>query len=130
LGGVLAYLALLARRRQRPIPLLPARVNSGLHFIRAISDLYFRNKNHYFLCQQKMKLFLSHIKNRFGIQQSRLSEDLIVTLSRRSGTDPELVKAIFQEWNYIQDFSMEQTTARQLEQFHSLTEQFYFQSKK
>jgi hypothetical protein len=130
LGGVLAYLALLARRRQRPIPLLPNRVNSSLHFIRAISDLYLRNKNHYYLCQQKMKVFLSYIKNRFGIQHSGLSEELISTLARRSGTDPELVKSIFQEWNYIQDFSMEQTSARQLQQFHSLTEQFYDQSKK
>lgn len=123
------YLLLLARRRQRIIPLLPSRTNSILHFIQAISDLYLRQESHYFMCQQKMKLFLNHIRTRYGIGNQPMSVEQINLLARRSGTDPELVTSIFQEWNYIQDYSMQDTTARQLVHFHRITEQFYHQSK-
>ena len=129
LAGVIAFLVLLARRRQRVIPLLPSRTNSTLHFIRAISELYLRKQNHYFMSQQKMKLFLNHIKARYGIQNQGLSKESILILSRRSGVDEELITSIFQTWNYIQDYSMQNTTASQLAHFHSITEQFYQQSK-
>lgn len=129
LAGVIAFLFLLARRRQRIIPLLPSRTNSTLHFIRAISELYLRKQNHYFMSQQKMKLFLNHIKTRHGIQNQGLSKESIQVLSRRSGVDEELITSIFQTWNYIQDYSMQNTTASQLAHFHSITEQFYQQSK-
>lgn len=129
LAGVIAFLVLLARRRQRIIPLLPSRTNSTLHFIRAISELYLRKQNHYFMSQQKMKLFLNHIKTRYGIQNQGLSKESIQVLSRRSGVDEELITSIFQTWNYIQDYSMQNTTASQLAHFHSVTEQFYQQSK-
>jgi len=129
LAGVIAFLALLARRRQRIIPLLPSRTNSTLHFIKAISELYLRKQNHYFMSQQKMKLFLNHIKTRYGIQNQGLSKESIQVLSRRSGVDEELINSIFQTWNYIQDYSMQNTTASQLAHFHSITEQFYQQSK-
>jgi len=129
LAGVLTYLALLARRRQREIPLMPSRTNSTLHFIHAISELYVRQQSHYFMCQQKMKQFLNHIKTRYGISHQGLSADSVQILARRSGTNPELVKSIFQDWNYIQDYSMQNTTAEQLARFHFMTEQFYHQSK-
>ena len=129
LAGVIAFLVLLARRRQRFIPLLPSRTNSTLHFIRAISELYLRKQNHYFMSQQKMKLFLNHIKTRYGIQNQGLSKESIQVLSRRSGVNEELITSIFQSWNYIQDYSVQNTTASQLAHFHSITEQFYQQSK-
>ena len=129
LAGIIAFLVLLARRRQRVIPLLPSRTNSTLHFIKAISELYLRKQNHYFMSQQKMKLFLNHIKTRYGIQNQGLSKESIQVLSRRSGVDEELITSIFQTWNYIQDYSMQNTTASQLAHFHSITEQFYQQSK-
>jgi hypothetical protein len=129
LAGVIAFLVLLARRRQRIIPLLPSRTNSTLHFIKAISELYLRKQNHYFMSQQKMKLFLNHIKTRYGIQNQGLSKESILVLSRRSGVDEELITSIFQTWNYIQDYSMQNTTASQLAHFHSITEKFYQQSK-
>jgi hypothetical protein len=129
LFGVLAYLVLLARRRQRMIPLLPVKINASLHFIRAIADLYLRQESHYFMCQQKMKLFLNHIKTRYGIHSQGISEETVQALARRSGADPELVKSIFQDWNYIQEYSMANTTAQQLANFHAFTEQFYHQSK-
>lgn len=129
LAGVIAFLILLARRRQRIIPLLPSRTNSTLHFIKAISELYLRKQNHYFMSQQKMKLFLNHIKTRYGIQNQGLSRESIQVLARRSGVDEELITSIFQTWNYIQDYSMQNTTASQLAHFHSITEQFYQQSK-
>ena len=129
LAGVIAFLILLARRRQRIIPLLPSRTNSTLHFIKAISELYLRKQNHFFMSQQKMKLFLNHIKTRYGIQNQGLSKESIQILSRRSGVDEELITSIFQTWNYIQDYSMHNTSASQLAHFHSITEQFYQQSK-
>jgi hypothetical protein len=129
LAGVIAFLVLLARRRQRIIPLMPSRTNSTLHFIRAISELYLRKQNHYFMSEQKMKLFINHIKTRYGIQNQGLSKESIQVLSRRSGVDEELITSIFQTWNYIQDYSMQNTTASQLAHFHSITEQFYQQSK-
>lgn len=128
LAGTLAWFLFLAKRRQRVVPLLPAKTNSSLHFIRAISELYFRRQNHYFICQQKMKLFLNHVRSRYSLAISSFNAETVEVLARRSGCSPELIKDIVQDWNYIQEFSMESTSADQLARFHSLTEEFYNQT--
>lgn len=128
LFGTLAWFLFLAKRRQRIVPLIPEKTNASLHFIQAISELYFRRQNHYFICQQKMKLFLSHVRTRYGLNIQQFNSEMAAMLARRSGCSPELIKDIIQDWNYIQEFSMESTTAEQLARFHSLTETFYNQT--
>jgi hypothetical protein len=128
LFGTLAWFLFLAKRRQRIVPLIPEKTNSSLHFIQAISELYFRRQNHYFICQQKMKLFLSHVRTRYGLNIQQFNSEMVGMLARRSGCNPDLIQDIIQDWNYIQEFSMERTSADQLARFHSLTESFYNQT--
>lgn len=59
-----------ARRRQRIIPVLPRNENSSLEFIGAIANLHFREQNFQRLCTQKMRLFLAHLRERYGFSVS------------------------------------------------------------
>lgn len=128
LGG-LAAMVFLARRRQRIIPYVPPKTNGSLHFIRAIADLYLRKKSHYYMCQLKMKLFLNHVRNRYGLTIQQLDEEGLALLARRSGVPVALLQEIFRTWNAIQNISRQRTTSGDLTRFHSLTESFYQQSR-
>ena len=62
----LAWVVAKMRRRQRIIPVLPRNENSSLEFIGAIANLHFREQNFQRLCVQKMRLFLVHIREKYG----------------------------------------------------------------
>lgn len=62
-----AWLIFRAKRRQRIIPVLPKNENSSYEFISTIANLHFREKNYQGLCVQNMKLFLAHIRERYGL---------------------------------------------------------------
>ncbi|MBL7795815.1 MAG: PT domain-containing protein [Saprospiraceae bacterium] len=63
----LAYLVFRAKRRQRIIPVLGKNENSSYEFISTIANLHFREKNYRYLCVQTMRLFLAHVRERYGL---------------------------------------------------------------
>lgn len=71
-----AWLIFRAKRRQRIVPVLPKNENSSYEFISTIANLHFREKNYQGLCVQNMKLFLAHIRERYG---------LVVTIDPNTG---------------------------------------------
>jgi hypothetical protein len=61
------WLLFRAKRRQAIIPVLKKNENSSYEFIGTIANLHFREKNYKALTEQGMKLFLTHIRERFGL---------------------------------------------------------------
>ncbi|MBL7828877.1 MAG: DUF4350 domain-containing protein [Saprospiraceae bacterium] len=61
------WLLFRAKRRQRIIPVLKPNENSSYEFISTIAHLHFREKNYQSLSEQGMKLFLSHLRDRYGL---------------------------------------------------------------
>ncbi|MEQ1744570.1 MAG: DUF4350 domain-containing protein [Saprospiraceae bacterium] len=67
LGLAAAFLVFRARRRQRVIPVVGKNENSSYEFIGIIANLHFREKNYRYLCLQTMRLFLAHVRERYGL---------------------------------------------------------------
>lgn len=123
----LLYLIFRAKRRQAIIPVTAANTNSSLEFISTIGRLYFLQNDHKKLCLQKMKLFLSFVRDRYSIPTKLINDLFITKLSKKSEITEELIHKIFKYHNNIKSssFVSEQTMV----EFHVLMDQFYKKCK-
>lgn len=117
------YLMFRAKRRQRIIPVEEPNVNTSLDFISTIGALYFNKQNHKKLCQQKMKMFLAFIRNRYGISTKKLDANFVQQLARRSGIDSVRFDEIINYYNNINQSSY--VSDETLKSFHREIEDVY-----
>lgn len=66
-GLSLIWVFFRAKRRQRPIPVIPPNENASFEFINTIANLHFRKKNYQGLCVQSMRHFLTQLRERYGL---------------------------------------------------------------
>ena len=90
----LLYLLFRAKRTQRIIPVMDVNVNTSLEFIATIGRLYFLQNDHKKLCLQKMKLFLSYVRERYNIPTKQIDEAFINRLSLRSEVPEKVLSKI------------------------------------
>ena len=122
---LLGFLFLLFRtkRRQRVIPIQEQNSNTSLEFIESIGQLYFQMNDHQKLEEQKMKLFLRFVRERYKIAVHNIDGDFIRNLSIVSSIPETKVKAIFALYNgHSKKTSI---YAEQLINFHQAMDYFY-----
>ncbi len=119
----LLYVAFRAKRRQRIIPVNEQNTNTSLEFIETIGRLYFQQNNHLKLSEQKMKLFLSFIRERYNFLTQNIDEQQMIRLSGVSNISKEKIEHIFQ-LNEKQSKQVEMT-AEELIVFHQAIDYFY-----
>ena len=90
----LLYLLFRAKRTQRIIPVMDVNTNTSLEFIATIGRLYFLQNDHKKLCLQKMKLFLSYVRERYNIPIKQIDEAFINSLSLRSEIPEKVLNKI------------------------------------
>lgn len=66
-GLAVLWVVFAGKRRQRVIPILPPNENSSYEFISTIAHLHFKERNYRGICVQNMKLFLAHVRERYGL---------------------------------------------------------------
>lgn len=127
LGMAVLYLIFRAKRRQRVIPVLEKNENTSLEFINTIGRLYFVQNNHRQLALEKMKLFLSFIRERYNIPTKELNDVFKKQLSIKSEIPIKVVDKIFLIHKNISQskFASENT----LIAFHKEMEKFYLNCK-
>ncbi len=126
-GMGILYLMFRAKRRQRIIPVHEANTNTSLEFISTIGALYFNKQNHLKLCQQKMKMFLSFIRNRYGISTKKKDDIFMEKLSKLSSVDQKELSSIFDYYNNINRSSV--VSDETLKGFHQALEEIYKKCK-
>jgi hypothetical protein len=89
------YLVFRAKRRQRIIPVQEPNTNTSLEFIETIGRLYFQQNNHLKLEEQKMKLFLNFIRERYHLVTQNVDDKFVEKLANVSDVNLEKVKSIF-----------------------------------
>ena len=120
--GVL-YLIFRAKRRQRIIPVNEPNTNTSLEFIESIGRLYFQQNNHKKLEEQKMKLFLNFIRERYNLPVHNIDNQLVDKLIIVSGVSEQKVKAIFAL--YESHLKKPEIFEEQLINFHQAMDYFY-----
>lgn len=119
----LLYLLFRAKRRQRIIPVLEPNRNTSLEFISTIGRMYFVENNHRNLAIDKLKLFLTHVRERYHIPTQNLDNEFIQQVSNKAEVPEDLIKKILKTGSVLKvsgDFSEEM-----LVKFHQTLDQFY-----
>ena len=120
----LLFLGFRAKRKQKPIPILPENKNSSLAFISSIGSLYFLQNDHRKLCNQKMRLFRNFVRERYNISTKEIDQNFINKLSIKSEVAAEDIEKIFSTYSNIEQ-STTKTSEELLIKFHRFLEKFY-----
>jgi hypothetical protein len=128
-GSVILYVLFAAKRTQRIIPVLEAKTNTTLEFVKLISALHFQNKNHLDMARKKMKYFNYFIRSKYNIHGHPVTEEMVVKLSEKSKVPLSMVRAIFNMYKLIEDGSGGTIEGPRLSNFYSVIEEFYKQCK-
>ena len=91
---VVIFMVTNARRRQRAIPVLPAKRSNSLEFIRLIGSLYWQSHDNADLVRKKYSFFCDKIRRQTGIDLSNVADDgdNFCMLSSHTGIDSEEIK--------------------------------------
>jgi hypothetical protein len=98
---VLLYLIFQAKRKQRPTPVTPFKINSSIEFTETIGRLYLQQNNHRKICDLMMKVFLDFTRNHYRISTSEHNAVLIQAISIKSGVAEKDIENIFTTYKKI-----------------------------
>lgn len=128
------YLVFRTLRKQRPIPVLAQNENSSYEFINTIAHLHFREKNHKGISIQAMKLFLSQVREKYGIMigldpvsnLARYEDGLLKKLAARAEVPEESLNQIMNQYSTIARF---EPTEQHMIDFYLSLEDFWKKAK-
>jgi hypothetical protein len=103
LANILLYLLFRSKREQRIIPLMPANNNASIEYTRAIGELYFRSKKHFYLVNELYTIFLAEVRNRYHIRTDIPQAELTEQISQRSGVGAESVQYLFKQFKLLRN---------------------------
>lgn len=134
LGMGLIFLFFRSKRKERVIPILPKNTNTSLEFIETIANLHFNERDFQSLANRKMKLFLAHIRERYGLAPTSESpqsppvadEAFIQRLSETSEVPEAAIRQIFTQYAY---FNQYQPTEEMTIDLHLAVENFLKKAK-
>ncbi|MBI5474835.1 MAG: DUF4350 domain-containing protein [Ignavibacteriae bacterium] len=85
LVGVLLFVVVEGKRKQRIIPVLPPLRNETLSFVDTLARLYFHNAHHKDVAVRMRLYFFDFVRSRYNIGTERLDDAFISTLSNKCG---------------------------------------------
>ncbi len=125
--GLLTFLLLNARRKQRAIPELKALKNSTQDFTHTIANLYLKEDNHKNLVTKKITYFLEKIRTNYHLDTRNLNTDFIEKLAAKSGNTVQSTKYLINTITTINKRS--QITQDELVRLNTLIENFFKQKQ-
>lgn len=94
LAGLLLFMVLESKRKQRAIPVVQPPANTTLEFVRTVSNLFLRTRDHQNIAEKKIHYFLDELRTRYRLDTSQLDESFAERLRHKSGKSEEEVHAL------------------------------------
>jgi hypothetical protein len=123
------YVIFAAKRTQRVIPILEQKTNTSLEFVKMVSALHFRSKNHMEMARKKMKYFLYYVRSKYGVHGHPFTAEMMARLSEKSKVPLNDVEAVFKFNKLIEEGSNGFIDEPRLRNFYHVIENFYKQCK-
>ncbi|HEX7845164.1 MAG TPA: DUF4350 domain-containing protein [Chitinophagaceae bacterium] len=121
--GLLLFVLMEMRRKQRYIPVVSKPKNESLDFVKTIGRLYYDKGDHVNLSKKMAAYFLEHVRNRYKLSTSILDEEFIKKLQFKTGYEEAEIRNIV---SFIQKLSSTSSISeKQLADFHKKLESFY-----
>ncbi|MES1214838.1 MAG: hypothetical protein ABUT20_04905 [Bacteroidota bacterium] len=121
--GLLLFLLLEMRRKQRYIPVLAKPKNDSLDFVRTIGRLYFDKGDHKNLSSKMAAYFLEHVRNKYKLPTGNLDDVFIKNLQFKTGLEESELRRIVSFIKHIDEAPG--ISQNQLTDFHKQLESFY-----
>ncbi|CAL2085907.1 conserved hypothetical protein [Tenacibaculum sp. 190524A05c] len=90
--GLLLFMFLNARRKQRAIPEVKQLKNSTQDFTHTIANLYLKEENHKNIVSKKITYFLEKIRTKYHLETRNLNSSFIEKLAAKSGNTEHTTK--------------------------------------
>jgi hypothetical protein len=97
--GLAVFLFVGIKRKYNTIDIVDPVTNSSIDFSKTIARLYWLNPNHRKMADQKMKMFLFEVRNRYGLTTHELNEDFKIRFRAKSGIPEKHVNRLFDAYN-------------------------------
>lgn len=123
----LIFLIFRAKRRQRPIPVKVPVENTSLQFLKTIAWLSFQKSSHQHIAIEAIKIFRTHVKERYHLAWNEEDPRFVEQLSRRSGIAEDKVAYIIKKAKVIPTYTG--LVGTELIHFHQSLEHFYQHAK-
>ncbi len=120
--GLLLYLMIKSKRKQRVIPLLESDRNTSLEFIEVIAKLYQQQNQHSKIIRHIEINLNNFIKQRYYIHFTKIDEKTLAKIVLKSGVDTKIVGRIYKRFESL---SNKKITDEELIEVYKLVEQFH-----
>ncbi|MGB3850097.1 MAG: DUF4350 domain-containing protein [Tunicatimonas sp.] len=94
LGGLLLFMVLEAKRKQRAIPVVKPPANTTLEFVGTVSKLFLRTRDHKNIADKQVHYLLDELRTRYRLDTSTLDEAFADRLAHKSGRSKEEVQRL------------------------------------
>jgi hypothetical protein len=84
------------KRKQRPIPIIPAVQNRSYEFAQTIAGMYLDKKDHKAIAQKQITAFLEQIRSSYHLSTHEINTSFLKDLASKTSKDFEVLKALFQ----------------------------------
>lgn len=99
--GLIIFLLLNSKRRQRMIPVILPPRNLSLEFVRTVGRLYYINRDHRNLALKKINHFLEHLRLRYLVRTESLDASTIEQVARRTGIGQDDIQRLIGHITHI-----------------------------
>ena len=90
--SILLFMIFEAKRKQRPIPVIPPLTNSSLEFAGTIGNLYYQRGDHKNIAEKRIHFFFDYVRTHFYLQGHE--PDFISRLSAKSAKPEQQVRSL------------------------------------
>lgn len=96
LATLLAYIFFAGKRKQRIVPVINPVENTSIAFTEAVAGLYLSEKNNKNIAEKMISYFNEYIRTRYFLHMHPVTNDLLVSLSKKSGVELPQVVALYE----------------------------------
>ena len=102
LAGLILFMLLESKRKQRAIPVVNPLTNTTLEFVDTISNLFLRTRDHRNIAQKRIRYFLEALRTRYRLDTSTVDEAFKHRLQHKSGREETEVDALLSSIRHAQ----------------------------
>lgn len=127
IAGMILFVLVEMKRRQRIIPVIQPLRNTTLDFVRTVAAVYFGQKDNRSIANNKFHYWMQHVRSRYYVQTNVLDEAFVKMLSKKSGVEEQQIQQIVDIYDEVR--SSRNITDGMLLELNKRIEQFYTSSK-
>jgi hypothetical protein len=96
LATLLAYIFFAGKRKQRIVPVIDPVENTSIAFTEAVAGLYLSEKNNKNIAEKMISYFNEYIRSRYFLHMYPVTNDLLLSLSKKSGVEMQQVADLYE----------------------------------